>query len=182
MYAHAYLCAGIPEPPRGERGAAYGPPSAVSDQLTALVSQAYQIGENSSCFSTTSDQLVVLASSPEKGFFVRGWRRTSRAVVGRRAPPHVGGAAIGRGTETEDTAVVRIRQYKQGKRQYSTVVCVSAYRRWRCVVQSFLPLADYSEVFRKCPCARVDTMSSRTNRLSSYGDRVVFRRVTEKRR
>ena len=39
------------------------------------------------------------------------------------------GAAIGRGAETEDTAVVRIRQYKQCKRQYSTVVCVSAYRR-----------------------------------------------------
>ena len=69
VYAHAYLCAGIPEPPRGERGAAYGAPSAVSDQLTALVSQANQRGENRSCFSTTSDQLVVLASSPEKGLF-----------------------------------------------------------------------------------------------------------------
>ena len=70
-----------------------------------------------------------------------------------------GGAAIGRGAETEDTAVVRIRQYKQCKRQYSTVVCVSAYRRWRCVVQSFLPLADYAEVFRTA-CRRTATGST----------------------
>ena len=56
-------------------------------------------------------------------------RSSAVAVVGRRAPPHVGGAAIGRGAETEDTAVVRIGQYKQCKRQYSTVVCVAAYRR-----------------------------------------------------
>ena len=67
MYAHAYLCVGIPEPTRGER-ARLTVPSAVSDQLTALVSQAYQRGENSACFSTASDQLAVLASSHEKVF------------------------------------------------------------------------------------------------------------------
>ena len=124
MYAHAYLCAGIPEPTRGERGWLTVP--------SQLVTRAYQRGENSSCFSTASDQLAVLASSPEKGFFVRGWRRTSRAVVGRQATSHVGGGAvIGRGAETEDTAVVRIRQYKQCKRQYSTVVCIDVQAVYR---------------------------------------------------
>ena len=39
-----------------------------------------------------------------------------------------GGAVIDRSAETEDTAVARIRQYKRCKRQYSAVVCVSAYR------------------------------------------------------
>ena len=51
---------------------------------------------------------------------------------GRRPPGPAsrgGDAVIGRGAETEDTAVVRIRQYKQCKREYSTVVCVSVYRR-----------------------------------------------------
>ena len=39
-----------------------------------------------------------------------------------------GGAVIGRGAETEPL-VVRVRQYKQCKRQYIALLCISMYRR-----------------------------------------------------
>ena len=130
MYAHACLCAGIPEPTRGERGW-LTVPSAVSDQLTALVSQAYQRGENSSCFSTASEQLAVLASSPEKGFLcAAGGLAAARSSSVRRRLAW-GGAVIGRSAETEDIAVVRVRQYRLCNRQYSTVVCVDVQAVYR---------------------------------------------------
>ena len=69
-------------------------PLTVSDQLTALVSQAYQRGENRSCFSIASDQLAVLASgSPEEGFCVRPRLRLRLRPRGRQPSGTVSRAA-----------------------------------------------------------------------------------------
>ena len=103
--------------------------------------------------STVSDQLTVLVSrSPEKD--------CCRATLKQKITRWLESISVNTGNTT---------------RQYSTVV-------YRCTGVVFAIIITARGLLQRVPCARVDTLSSRTKRLSSNGDKPQYQNIHQEAR